>query len=395
MNAGIWLFIAAILIVVMVHEAGHFLTAKHYGFKATHFFVGFGPTLLSRRVGETEYGVKALLLGGFVKIVGMNPYEEVPVEDRPRSYPNKPRSQRALVLVAGSATHWPVAFVILMIAAMAFGFPTGRLANQLSAVQPRALGQETPAAAAGFELDDRIVAIDGQRTENWGDVRGVIQSNPGETASFTVQRDGEEMTLTAELGIGIVDSRTNELLELAPAGAEIRAPRAGEKRVGYLGVGPQPEVERHGFFGAVTESGRQVGSMTVNSVLGVGQVFSQVFNGDLFAALGGEGERAPEEGPIGLVGASRIVGESADAGRWSDILQVIAAFTIFVGLMNLLPLPPLDGGHLAVVAWEAITKKRVDIRKLIPVSAAVIGFFVMLFAAVLYLDLARPVDLPF
>ncbi|MDQ3771622.1 MAG: RIP metalloprotease [Actinomycetota bacterium] len=395
MNWGIWLFIVAILVVVMVHEAGHFSTAKFFNFKATQFFVGFGPTLFSRTKGETEYGLKALPLGGFVKIVGMNPYEEISPEDESRSYPNKPRWQRAIVLVAGSATHWPVAFVTLMIAAMAFGYPTGDASNQLSGVQPEAFGQETPAAVAGFQLDDRIVAIDGDETGNWDDVRAFIRAHPGDTATFTVERDGRQEDVQAQLGTGIVDEQTNELLALAPAGEEVRSPAEGEEEVGYLGVGPQPEIETFGFGGAIVHTGERVWDITTRSVVGIPQVFAQVFNGDIFNALSGEGERSAEDSPIGIVGASGIVGELADRGEYTNILEMIAAFTIFVGLMNLLPLPPLDGGHLAVVAYEAISGKRVDIRKLIPVSVAVIGFFVILFVAILYLDLARPIDLPF
>jgi membrane-associated protease RseP (regulator of RpoE activity) len=395
LNLGIWLFVLAILVVVMVHESGHFFAAKYFNFKATQFFVGFGPTLFSRTRGETEYGVKALPLGGFVKIVGMNPYEEIPPEEQHRSYPNKPRWQRAIVLVAGSATHWPVAFVTLLIAGMAFGYPTGEPSTQISAVAPSAFGQETPAAEAGFQLDDTIVAIEGEEVTDWNDVRGFIRENPGESATFTVERNGQKETIEAELGTAIVSAQTNELLALAPAGEDVGEPDDGEKKVGYLGVGPQPEIETFGFAEAATNSGERVWDMTKRSVMGVPQVFAQVFNGDIFNALGGEGERSAEDSPIGIVGASRIVGESANRGEYTAIFEMIAAFTIFVGLMNLLPLPPLDGGHLAVVAWEAITKRKVDIRKLIPVSVAVIGFFIILFVAVLYLDLARPVNLPF
>jgi membrane-associated protease RseP (regulator of RpoE activity) len=395
LNWGIWLFVGAILVVVMVHESGHFFAAKYFNFKATQFFVGFGPTLFSRTKGETEYGVKALPLGGFVKIVGMNPYEEIPPEEQHRSYPNKPRWQRVIVLLAGSATHWPVAFVTLLIAGMAFGYPTGEPSRQISAVEPRAFGQETPAAAAGFQLDDTIVAVDGEEVGDWNDVRAFIRANPGESATFVVERDGRRETIDAELGTGIVSEKTNELLALAPAGEELGEPKDGEEKVGYLGVGPQPEIQTFGFGAAVTHSGERVWDMTVRSVVGVPQVFAQVFNGDIFDALGGEGERSAEDSPIGIVGASRIVGESANRGEYTNIFEMIAAFTIFVGLMNLLPLPPLDGGHLAVVAWESITKRKVDIRKLIPVSVAVIGFFIVLFVAILYLDLARPVNLPF
>ncbi len=278
---------------------------------------------------------------------------------------------------------------------MAFGYPTGEPSTQISAVAPSAFGQETPAAEAGFQLDDTIVAIEGEEVTAWDDVRGFIRENPGESATFTVERDGQQETIEAEVGTAIVSAQTNELLALAPAGEDVGEPGDGEKKVGYLGVGPQPEIETFGFVEAATHSGERVWDMTKRSVMGVPQVFAQVFNGDIFNALGGEGERSAEDSPIGIVGASRIVGESANRGEYTAIFEMIAAFTIFVGLMNLLPLPPLDGGHLAVVAWEAITKRKVDIRKLIPVSVAVIGFFIILFVAVLYLDLARPVNLPF
>jgi membrane-associated protease RseP (regulator of RpoE activity) len=115
----------------------------------------------------------------------------------------------------------------------------------------------------------------------------------------------------------------------------------------------------------------------------------------LWEALGGEGERGLEEGPLGIVGAGRIASESVSSGEPHGLIALIVGFTIFVGMMNLLPLPPLDGGHLAVIAWESVTGKEVDVRKLIPIAAAVISFFVILFVAVLYLDLARPVKVPF
>ena len=124
-------------------------------------------------------------------------------------------------------------------------------------------------------------------------------------------------------------------------------------------------------------------------------MFGMVFGGELWNALSGEGERALDEGPVGIVGAGRIASESVSSGDPLQLIGLIVGFTIFVGLMNLLPLPPLDGGHLAVIAYEALTGKTVDVRKLIPIAAMVISFFVVLFVAVLYLDLARPVNTSF
>lgn len=395
MSLGVVIFIVAILVVVMIHEAGHLLTAKLFGFKATQFFVGFGPTLWSFRKGETTYGVKALPLGGFVKIVGMNPYEDVVEQDRPRSYPNKPRWQRVIVLAAGSATHWLVAFVVLVIAAMTIGFPTGRLSNEVSSVQLEIDGQDTPAVSSGFRPDDRIVAIEGEATDSWTEVRSYIRNHGGAATTFTVERDGSTRDIDVTLGRGIFDADTNEPLAYAAPGDPLREAHTGEVEAGYLGVGPDFEMQTYSLFGAIGESGRQVGVLTVNSVLGIGQVFGQVFNGDLYEALTETGQRQPTDGPIGIVGAGRIAGASVRSGEYINIIQLIVGFTVFVGLMNLLPLPPLDGGHLAVVAYEAVTKRRVDLRKLIPIAAAVISFFVVLFVAVLYLDLARPITLPF
>ncbi len=396
MSLGVILFIVAILVVIMIHEAGHLIVAKIFGFKATKFYVGFGPPLWSFRKGETEYGIAAIPAGGFVKIVGMNPYEEVPPEDEARSYPNKPAWQRALVLVAGSATHWVVAFVILVITTMTIGFPTDQGTNQVALVERRIEGDIAPAAQAGLRPGDVIVEIDGRTTRDWDDTRAAIRATePGETMRLVVERDGERVELTARLGTAVFGS-DGRLLEYAPPGSEIEGDvPAGGETVAFLGVQPEPEFRTEGLFGAMNTSGGIVVDVTARSFRGIGQVFTMVFGGELWQALQGEGSRQVDEGPLGLVGAGRIAGESVQSGQFLNFVGLIVGFTIFVGLMNLLPLPPLDGGHLAVLAWEKVTGNKVDIKKLIPIAAAVIGFFVILFIAVLYLDLARPVKMPF
>ena len=388
MSLGILIFILSILVVVMIHESGHFLTAKLFDFKATKFFVGFGPTVWSTQRGETEYGIKAIPAGGFVKIVGMNPYEEVPAQDIHRSYPNKPAWQRAIVLAAGSATHWVVAFVILMVTAMTIGFPTGRAGNEVAAVSA-----DSPAVAAGFEAGDEIVGVGGQGTTSWNDIRRYIRAHPEERVEFTVVRDDERVPLEVELGRAIYDER-GAPVAFAEPGESLRAPRSGEQVVGFLGVQPTQLFDRMGPLEAAGDAAVRTGQLTVASAQGVVQIFGMVFDGTLVDALTGEGRRAPDEGPLGLVGAGRIAGESVQTGRYLDLIGLVVGFTVFVGLMNLLPLPPLDGGHLAVVAWEAVTGRKVDLRKLIPVAAAVISFFLLLFVAVLYLDIARPIKIP-
>ena len=397
MGLGIFWFIVALLLVIMVHEAGHFFAAKKLGFKATKFFVGFGPTLWSVQRGETEYGVKALPLGGFVKIIGMNPYEEIAPEDRARAYPNKPRWQRALVILAGPATHWPLAFITLLVFAMTIGYPTGRPTTQIEVVETQMLGadQETPAAEAGLRPGDEIVAVGGQDVSKWKDITDYISVRGDEEATFTIERDGERRDVEATLA-QVIFSEEGEVLEYASPGESIRAPDAaeGEELSGFLGIQPKTLYRRLGLGEAITDSGEKIGIATAGSVLGVGQLFKQLANGDFVDALREQGERAPDEGPIGIVGISRIAGETVERGQVLSFVQLIVGLTIFIGLMNLLPLPPLDGGHLAVIGIETATRKPVDMRRLIPISAAVLSFLIVLSLAALYLDIARPVRIP-
>jgi membrane-associated protease RseP (regulator of RpoE activity) len=389
MSLGVFLFIVALIVVIMIHEAGHLTVAKLFNFKATQYFLGFGPTLWSFRKGETEYGVKAIPAGGFVKIVGMNPYEEIPPEDLPRSYPNRPKYQRALLLVAGSATHWIVAYVLLVFAAMAIGYPTGQATTEVAAIS-----QDTPAAESGIEPGDKIVAAGGNEVSTWEEVRAYIRSHGGEAATFTVERDGVTEDVTVRLGTALI-TESGRPVEIAQPGEELPPPEPGQTETGFLGVSPKPEYQTEGLIGSLGKAGEQTWDATTLSFRGIGEVFTTVFNGELWAALTGDGERAPTEGPVGLVGAGRVASDIVSEGAYLDFIHMIVIFTIFIGMMNLLPLPPLDGGHLAVVGYEAITGRQVDIRKLIPVAAAVISFFVLLFLAVLYLDLARPIQTNF
>jgi membrane-associated protease RseP (regulator of RpoE activity) len=391
LNLGVALFIYALLIVIMIHESGHFLVAKLFGFKATKFFLGFGPTLWSTEKGETEYGVKAIPAGGFVKIIGMSPYEEIDPEDEARSYPNKPRWQRALLLVAGSATHWVVAFVILLIVAFGVGFP-GAPTTQITQVVESVRGVETAAARAGLQPGDTIVALDGSPTSDWREIVRYIEAHANESGHFTIVRDGEEIQLDIPIVEAIVGDQGP--VAVATVGGELRAPKPGEKLQGFLGVSPEQQTERAGFIEGFKYAGTTVAEFTARSITSLPEVFKPVFNGDLWRSLSEPGQR-DAQGAVGLVGAGRVAGAAVEAGMYAELLQFIAGLTIFIGLMNLLPLPPLDGGHLAVLLIEKITGKPIDVKKLIPVAAVVIAFFLALFVAVLYLDLAHPIEVPF
>jgi len=391
LNLGVALFVYALLVVIMIHELGHFSMAKLFGFKATQFFLGFGPTLWSTKRGETEYGVKGIPAGGFVKIVGMSPYEEVDPVDESRSYPNKPAWQRAILLVAGSATHWVVGFVLLLIVAMGFGFPEAT--NEVARVVPRSeLGIETAALRAGLEPGDRIVAVGGEPVQEWDDIVSYIEARGNETGTFTIERDGE--SLEREILIGQVITKNGAPVDAAPPGQEVRPLREGETVSGFLGVAPEQQVNRAGPIEGIRFAGATVGTFTVRSITSLPDVFAPVFNGELWRSLMEDGER-DAEGAVGLVGAGRVAGAAVDAGLYAELLSFIAGLTIFIGIMNLLPLPPLDGGHLLVLAIEKVTGKPVDVKKMIPVAAVVIAFFLVLFVAILYLDLARPIKIPF
>ena len=392
MTTGVFLFIAALLFVIMIHEAGHFVAAKLLGFKATKFFIGFGPTLWSFRRGETEYGIKMIPAGGFVKIVGMNPYEEVAPEDEHRSYPNRPKWQRAIMIAAGPATHWPLAFLILVITATTIGFPTGEVTNVVAAIETTIDGEQTPAAEAGLLPGDLITGVNGSEVSTWLETRRAIRDNAGQPTTFTFLRDDEEREVTVALGTAIFDEE-GQIVDYAPPGEDLQT-KPGQTSVGFLGVQPDQRFETMGFGEAVVDSAAQTGRLTGFLVTQIGAPFTTVFNGDLWDALSGDGPRAPEDAPVGIVGAGRIAGETVEKGMYTEFIGLMVGLTIFVGLINLLPLPPLDGGHLAVLAYEAVTRRRVDVRKLIPIAAAVISFFVLLFFAVLYLDLARPLQVP-
>lgn len=394
MNPGVFILVGALLVVVMIHEAGHFFVAKFFDFKATKFFLGFGPTIWSTTRGETEYGIKALPLGGFVKIVGMNPYEEIEPGDEDRVYGAKPRWQRALVIVAGSATHFVVAFVILLVVSMTMGFPTGEVTNEISGLTTELGDTATPASELGLEIGDRIVGINGRDETGWVAISDFIRAHPGEEVTFAIEdEDGGVRTASVRLGSAIFGPEG--VREYAAETSELREAVGEEEVGGFLGVSPSLEFATTGFFGGVSQAADFTWLTTKGAVVGIGDVFGMVFGGELWDALTGSGERAVDEGPLGIVGASKLANDSVTSGNPLFLVELIVGFTIFVGLMNLLPLPPLDGGHLAVLAYESIFRKEVDVRKLIPVAAAVISFFVVLFIAVLYLDLARPIRVPF
>jgi membrane-associated protease RseP (regulator of RpoE activity) len=390
---GIVIFVIALLFSVMLHEAGHFLTAKKFGMKVTEFFVGFGQTLWSFRRGETEYGIKALPFGGYVKITGMTALDEIDPADEARSFRRQPGWQRAVVLVAGSFMHFVLAFVLLAILAIGVGLENGNTTTigAVSNCVPaslKALDQGSckhslgtaPAKLAGLEPGEKIVAIAGKPVHTWEQMGAAIRAQPaGKQMSVTVeQRDGTRITLTAK-----------------PA-------KVPGRRGSYLGIGNAAIFQRTGPLRGFGYAGSSFGEIMVGSAAEVAKLPAAV--PDLFAK---DRARTPAGDVSSVVGVADDTGQVVALGigwqaKVSLVLLLVISLNIFIGAFNLLPLLPMDGGHLAVViyerarAWLARLRGRpdpglVDMQRLIPVSVGVfallIGFAVLLIAA----DIFNPV----
>lgn len=355
-----------IITMVMVHEGGHFVAAKATGMKATEFFFGFGPRLWSFRKGETEYGVKAIPLGGYVRIIGMNPYEEVDPEDFGRTYREKPFWQKSVVVLAGVASHFVVAFLLFFLVASVIGI--SQATTTVLGVQPTLEGGVTgPAAAAGIQTGDRIVMIDGVPVTTWPGLVEVIAARPGKTVDLVVERAGTQVVLTATLAT---------------------VPDGDGGTRGFLGVEPVRQTVRVEPIAGIAASGAAIGEATVVSAQGLWSLVSGF--GDLVVAtISGDTDRINNTRPASPIGLIRIGAETQKFGL-SFTLELVALINIFVGLLNVLPVYPLDGGHFSVALYEKIRGRPADVRKLIPIAAVVVLFLVLLGVLAIYLDIADP-----
>jgi membrane-associated protease RseP (regulator of RpoE activity) len=387
------IFIVALLFSVMLHETGHFVMAKKFGMKATRYFVGFGPTIWSITRGETEYGIKALPLGGFVKIIGMHSLDDVDdPQDEPRSFRRQPAWQRIVVLCAGSFMHFVLAFVLIFSLALGIGIED---TTQLAAVSPcvassvtaldngtcTASDKPSPAKLAGLRAGDEIIAFNGKPMSTYDQLGSAIsQARPGSKASITVRRDGKTLTLHTTL-------------------ASVRG-RSGA----YLGIVETP-FQSAGPLQAVAYAGSAFSQVVTGSIQEVGALpaaLPKLFNKkDRATSAGGQ--------VTSVVGAAEATGQAVAANigwqyKVSFVLLLIASLNIFVGIFNMLPLLPLDGGHVAVIVWERIrawfARLRgrpdpglVDMAKLLPVSLSIF-MVLMLFGVVLVLaDIVNPVNI--
>ncbi len=378
------LLVLFLVLCIVAHEFGHFIAAKTGRVKVTEFFVGFGPRLWSVRRGETEYGVKGLPLGGYCRIVGMNNLEEVDPADEARTYRRAPLWRRLLIDVAGSAMHFVIALVVLFSMFFWTG-DQGRYLTTLPADNPIAQivafqGQQSPAEQAGFKLGDRIVAIDGRHFRTWEQVAGFIQSHPGQRLDVTVSRGGH----LVQLHPTPVPADT-----VRAAGGASGLPTG---KVGVLGVGVSGVIHS-GFTASLSEAGGAFVQAGANTFDALGHLVSFHGISSYFHMLGSQ--RAADnpnnsvrfESPVGVVRTLHQAGQSG----LPTVLWLLAYINMFIGIFNLLPLFPLDGGRVVVALYEGIRSirrpYRVDMAKLLPVFYAGLAVILFIGLSSLFLDL--------
>ncbi len=442
---GFTLFFLGILVSIGLHEFGHMIPAKRFGGKVTQYFIGFGPTVWSRQIGETEYGVKAIPLGGYVKIVGMLPpgaeeladevtydeqgrqvtrvrksntgmftqlisdaraaeWEQIGPEDSDRLFYKMSSWKKVVVMAGGPSVNILIAFFLFSALFWTYGNPqdlktTTTLEEVQACIVPAEESgrvcteeeireQPTPAYQVGLEVGDRIVSFNGVEADSWAQVQQLIRANDNDTATIVIERDGLLITKTTKTTVTprFLDENSEETVE-----------------VGFLGVRPTQETTTGGPLYTI----EQMGGMTIDVVKALGTLPVKVF--DVGQAVFGLEDRDPE-GPVSIVGGGRLAGEVAahDESSMQDkvvfFTGLLAGFNFFIGMFNFIPLLPLDGGHIASALWEALRRGLarlrgrpdpgyVDAAKLLPVAYVVASALLVMGVVLIVGDLVVPVHL--
>jgi membrane-associated protease RseP (regulator of RpoE activity) len=378
-----WAYIVVVLALVFMitmHELGHYLAARHGGMKVTEFFLGFGPRLWSFRRGETEYGIKGIWAGAYVKVVGMNNLEEVDPVDEPRTYRQQSYPKRMLVAVAGSGMHFLMALIAIYAVLVSSGLEFDLTQWTVSDVPV-----EGAAFDMGIEDDDRVVGADGIEFATFDDMRRFVEPRAGENVTFEVLRGTDIVLVTGTIGV------------------------SNETGLGLLGVASSsadlPRLE-FGPLEAVPKTFETFGRLTKDTVVSIGQIFSPSGLFDFFSRLDGEdatvtstGEAVDpdDEGRIlSLVGATRLGAQLTEQGI-TGLLVFFLSINVFVGVINLAPLLPLDGGHVVIGTYERLRSRNgqryhADVAKALPIAYMVVMLLTTVGLAAIYLDIADPIS---
>jgi len=366
-NPWTFVFVLGLLLSVFLHEVGHFSTARLTGMKVTQFFMGFGPRVWSRTKGEVEYGVRALPLGAFVRIIGMNNVDEVDPADESRAYRSQTFPRRLLVIAAGSLMHMVIAF-ILFLGVYASG---GRQQNTgISTVRGLA-ESSSPASSAGIVVGDTLVSIGGIVVTDYNSVSTAIQSfSAGESISVVFEHDGVRQTRD------VVLVQHPSIPGRAYFG--VMADDWGWKNLGVIESAGQSVVD--------------IGTTITDSVKGVVVALNPM---NSIRHLTKSPEATLETRPTTVVGISDFSGTVGRSDGLKGVLALLASINVFVGVFNMFPLLPFDGGHAAIAIYERVRSRkgrlyRADINKMVPLATLVVGLLSLLLLTGLYLDITQP-----
>ena len=375
---GILGFIVALLLSVMIHEFGHYLTAKRYGMKVSEFFLGFGSRIWSTQRGETEFGLKAIPAGGYCKIEGMTPDDAMPEGEESRAFYTAKSSHKLIVLGAGSFLHFVIGYILLFV--LFAGVGTNQLLPTINQVVKGSAAQ-----SAGILAGDEVLAINSKQIENWYKDVQIIRNSNGAPLTLLIARGGEQVTITASAKLETID---------------------GTERY-VLGIINDVGIKRSDLVTSIKNAGIVTKDFLVQSVKSLIKLPSKI------PALWGQtvsGETRDPNGLVGVVGVARVSGQAVGSDalsiteRLSTFILIIASLNIFVGLFNLLPILPLDGGHMAVAiadefrAFIARLRGRarpaaIDVTLLTPITMVVFVILAALTVLLLIADIVNPVVL--
>jgi membrane-associated protease RseP (regulator of RpoE activity) len=361
-----FIFVLGLIVSVFLHEVGHFVTARWTGMKSTQFFMGFGPRVWSMHRKGVEYGVRAIPAGAFVRIIGMNNLDEVEPEDEPMAYRSKSYPRRMLVITAGSLMHMIIAFALFT----GVYVTAGRI-QETGTVAIAALGAgDTPAVEAGLLPGDVLVSIGGTSLSSRDDVVTAVTSyKPGDQAEIIYVRDDVQQSVTVTFDAN-----------------------PGDPSVAYLGVASDSvDYVSIPLHESMWRGVQDIGDTVVGSVKGVVTVLNPV---NSIRHLTGE-ETSLETRPTTLVGVSQVGGDIGRSDGVKGVLLLLASVNVFVGIFNMFPLLPFDGGHAAIATYERIRSRkgrtyRADISKMVPVATTVVALMALLLFTGLYLDITQP-----